>query len=437
MSEIVGREFAGFRVTQELAEGGMGIVFRGERQEDRTPVAIKILHERFSNDRNEMARFIREAVIYKRLVHPNLLRFHKFGFEGNVGFYLVTEFLEGEELGERLAMMGPGKAMDLKVALDTALQISAGLAAAHEEGIVHRDLKPANIFLAKQEDGSEVAKIFDFGIGKMLEQEFQHKLTITGESLGTPLYMAPEQIRDPENVGTWTDLYAFGVMLFQMLTGWLPFSGNSAMDILREHLTKPAPLLRKHNRFLAGTELEALVDALLTKEWMDRPSSVKQVKERLWESKQMLAPESLGATMAMPQFDISLLLGSQSAIDSANSGSTDTHEEIKAVPDPAETERPAAVLLLQTQEGEEEVGWLLPGERLQIGSSQKADVRLRSRSVAPQHAEVYCAPQRWVTVECIDSSVVRVNGASISSSMLQDGDSITLGGAELRIHFFA
>ena len=192
---MIGRKISEYRIIGEIAEGGMGVVYKAERIDDGTLVAIKVLRKDLVQKSEDRVRFIREAMIYTRLVHPNLIHFHAFRFEKDVGFCLVTELLIGEDLEEVIANAS-GQPLPIDKALDIALQICAGLSTAHQAGIIHRDLKPANIFIVQNDDGSELVKIFDFGIGKLLgEEEGNAQVTMYGAALGTPLYMAPEQIR--------------------------------------------------------------------------------------------------------------------------------------------------------------------------------------------------------------------------------------------------
>ena len=184
---MLGKEIAGYRILSEIAEGGMGIVYRGESVESGNAVAIKVMRSDIVGKRNEVGRFIREAVIYKRLRHPNLIDFQSFGFDPRLGFFLVTELLNGWELEDELRKVGAGQTLPREKVLDIILQVCAGLGAAHEQGIVHRDLKPANIFLVPQEnDDSFLVKVFDFGIGHLLDKDFSAKLVHDNIALAKP-----------------------------------------------------------------------------------------------------------------------------------------------------------------------------------------------------------------------------------------------------------
>lgn len=441
---MIGKEIAEYRIEAELAEGGMGVIYKGFRIEDGFPVAIKVLRPDMLQKSEDRIRFIREAMIYTKLIHPNLIRFFAFRFVKDVGFCLITELLVGRDLEELLAEK-PGEPLPLKYALDIALQICAGLSAAHQAGIIHRDLKPGNIFLVKNpEDEQEIVKIFDFGIGKLMEQEDNSaQVTMYGAALGTPLYMSPEQIRgNLDLLGPATDIYALGVIFFQLLTGKLPFTGNSPMAILAEHLRTTPPLLRKYQRYLAGTELEDLIQSLLAKEPVDRPANVELIKEHLWHARQTLAPDDIQATQfEMPNLDelrrmFAEQMGEIPAEPMEIKSESDVSTTAPATPQVPARERPVAVLMLREQDGEREVGWLLPGERLDIGSSNKNAICVRKSGVAPEHASIFCSPQGWITVSRTRDSIVRVNGAAIVSMVIRNGDWITVGEAEIRLHCF-
>src|SRR5450755_4422680 len=203
-----------YRIAGMIGEGGMGAVYRAEDTRLGRHVAIKILTNVTLSDRERLVRFEQEARATGMLNHPNLLTIYDVGNENGTA-YIVSELLEGETLRERLER-GP---LATRRAVDAALQVANGLAAAHEKGIIHRDLKPDNIFLTR--DGR--AKILDFGIAKLSAKSddggiFQQAATEPGLVLGTVGYMSPEQVRG-EKVDTRSDIFAFGAILYEMLTG--------------------------------------------------------------------------------------------------------------------------------------------------------------------------------------------------------------------------
>ncbi|MEM1007700.1 MAG: serine/threonine-protein kinase [Myxococcota bacterium] len=270
LGEVIG----GYEILSLLAEGGMGMVYVAVHQKRRERVAFKVLRPEIREHDLDVARFRRESQIFHRLHHPNLIRLLDFGFDETHGYYMVTELLQGQELEEYLTQKG---ALSEEEALDILVQVCAGLEAAHENKIIHRDVKPGNIFLMK--DGG--IKVFDFGIGKALDAS--EEVTRAGDSVGTPTYMAPEQIRGPaEWVGPATDIYALGVIAFQLFTGTVPYSGDNMFLVLLSHVSAEIPLLRDHRPECADSALETLVHEMMQKRPSERPKSMSEVRERLW-----------------------------------------------------------------------------------------------------------------------------------------------------------
>ncbi|HWW60439.1 MAG TPA: serine/threonine-protein kinase, partial [Thermoanaerobaculia bacterium] len=228
-----------YRIVSMLGEGGMGAVYRAKDTRLGRDVAVKVLTAVTLSDQERLVRFEQEARTTGMLNHPNLLTIFDIGnHEGTP--YLVSELLEGETLRDRLARGG----LSSRKAVDAALQMALGLAAAHEKGIVHRDLKPENIFLGR--DGR--LKILDFGIAKLTARgasdgpTFQMAATEPGMVLGTVGYMSPEQVRG-EPVDHRSDIFAFGTILYEMLTGNRAFKKNSSIETLSAILREDPPEL--------------------------------------------------------------------------------------------------------------------------------------------------------------------------------------------------
>ena len=220
--KLVGQTLDGrYYIERKIGEGGMGVVFAARHLVIERPLAIKVLKREVARDSNTIKRFVQEAQAASRVGHPSIVDVTDFGTTPDGMTYQVMEYVDGTTLAATIKMSAP---MSAERALPIAAQMAHALAAAHAKGIVHRDLKPENIFLTKGEEGQLLAKILDFGLAKFYTPttKDQARLTREGAVFGTPAYMSPEQVRGQGAVDHRADLYAVGVMLYQMLTGELP-----------------------------------------------------------------------------------------------------------------------------------------------------------------------------------------------------------------------
>jgi serine/threonine protein kinase len=257
-----------FELLDKLGEGGMGVVYRARYVVDNRHVAVKLLPQDVANA-TILSRFERELEILKTLRHPNIVRSFGGTCEGNQRFYAM-ELVEGGTLDKLLEDRGR---FSPEVAVQFALQMASGLAYAHERGIVHRDVKPGNFLLTT----AGKIKLSDFGLATV---EAATKITAAGKTMGTFPYMAPEQIRGRPPVSPQTDLYALGCVIFEMLTGRTPFTGDTPAEVMHKHLDARPPRVAE---YVSGCPmgLESLVQDLLHKEPTDRPASAFIVAKRL------------------------------------------------------------------------------------------------------------------------------------------------------------
>jgi serine/threonine-protein kinase len=253
-----------YRIERQLAAGGMGLVYKGERLGLAKPVAIKFLHRSSAMVPERLERFRLEAAAMSRLTHPNLVSVIDFGEWEGVP-YLVMDYHTGASLEEELRT----GALEGQRAVFIAHQLLAGLGDAHARGVVHRDLKPGNILLIGGA-GADLVKILDFGIAKLLDDGGgpSELSVVAGYVLGTPEYMAPEQAKS-QPVDARTDIYAVGVILYEMVTGHRPFSGGADLAVLRRQVEDPATPPRELNPAISE-ELEAAILRALEKEPGDR-----------------------------------------------------------------------------------------------------------------------------------------------------------------------
>ncbi|MEO8181281.1 MAG: serine/threonine-protein kinase [Deltaproteobacteria bacterium] len=259
-----------YRVDRVLGAGGMGVVVLAEHIELRERVAIKFLLDDAAEDSELSERFLREARAAVKIRSEHVVRVSDVGRLPSGAPYLVMEYLEGEDLSQRLER---GR-VPIEDAVDYIIQCCEAMHVAHRAGIVHRDLKPANLFLTQRPDGSSIIKVLDFGISKVGGAEAaQLSLTRTQAMMGSPLYMSPEQMRSSKDVAGSTDIWALGVILHELISGEVPFNGASVTEVLVKVMTDAPPGLRSL-RAEVPEALEAVVLRCLAKAPADRYSSV-------------------------------------------------------------------------------------------------------------------------------------------------------------------
>lgn len=293
-----------YRILRKLGEGGMGAVFEGLHELIERKVAIKILRPEYAAQPEFTARFFNEARAVNRVDHPGLVQISDYGQLPDSTAYIVMEFLNGESLATRLKARGA--ALPLEQALNIGSQLADSLAAAHEKSIIHRDLKPDNVMLVSDSKapGGERTKLLDFGIAKVADDSPEglgpgHVKTNTNSLLGTPYYMSPEQCRGAGKVDGRSDVYALGVMMYEMLSAVRPITGEGQGDILVKHITEEPTPLRTRMPELPEA-VTALVHRMMTKDREGRPTMAEVAGQLEALSAQYPPPATRRSTANMP-----------------------------------------------------------------------------------------------------------------------------------------
>lgn len=282
-----GQTLGPYELVEELGRGGMATVFRARQPSLNRFVALKVLAPELARDPNFVSRFQREATIAARLEHPNIVPLHDIG-QANGAFYIAMRFVPGRSLAQLIQQVGP---LPLQRARHFLAQIASALDHAHQQGVVHRDLKPGNILW---EHGDRVS-LADFGIARAGDVT---QVTRQGMLIGTPKYMAPEQALG-QAVDHRADLYALGVITYELLTGTVPFEADSVATLLHRHAYEPPPPLREARSDLSPV-VEAAVQRMLAKQPADRYPNGAAFVAALGPASSLRKDDSLPTMLATP-----------------------------------------------------------------------------------------------------------------------------------------
>jgi len=350
----VGQTIGNYMLTAKLGEGGMGIVYLAEHPVIGRKVAMKAIHPELSRNPEVVSRFVTEAKSVNQIGNEHIVDIHDFGTTPDGEFYFIMEFLQGDALVDRLKRSAP---LELERALAIAAQVADALGASHLHGIIHRDLKPENIFLINKGHAVDFVKVLDFGLAKLTlgDDKVSHK-TRTGSVMGTPYYMAPEQCEGKANIDHRADIYSLGVILFEMLTGKVPFGGEGYGEIIVKHITAAVPSPRAINPRLPAS-VESIILRALAKAREDRFQTMDEFGAAL------LDPESYAASAPAisshtPNIVPTTVMGSAGATPNGRAdsvvsgqvvfGNSNTEMGARAVPLPS-TFRHAAGQLLEDE----------------------------------------------------------------------------------------
>jgi serine/threonine protein kinase len=268
-----------YRLLRLIGTGGMGSVYESEHIMLQKRVAVKLLREEFIKRPRMMIRFKQEAKILAQIGHENIANVIDFGETSQGQMYIVMEYLQGEDLRTRIERE---QALPITQAVPIIIQICKALKAAHKKGIIHRDMKPENVFLISKDEKQDFVKILDFGVAKILDiHNAQERLTSPGVVFGTPEYISPEQIQSLP-LDHRVDIYSVGIIMYEMLTGKVPFRGDSFLQIVTQHLINPPPSPLSVNPHIhLPSKMEEIIFKALSKEPEERYQSMDELIEDL------------------------------------------------------------------------------------------------------------------------------------------------------------
>jgi serine/threonine-protein kinase len=292
---MIGREIAGrYRVLAKIGEGGMGAVFRAEQISLKRTVAVKLLRPEVVANPLLLRRFNAEAEAVAKLNHPNTVNIYDFGHDTDGTLFIAMELIEGRSLRSLLQSEAP---LPPRRALAIATQVAASLIDAHGHAIVHRDLKPDNVMLQDRGRERDVARVLDFGIAKLRDDSRATQLQMTqqGDMLGTPQYMAPEQIR-AEKIDGRTDIYALGCLIYEMVTARLPHEATTVLALLSKHLLEqPVPPSQRRPDLGLPAGLDPLILGAMAKDPQARPPTMEVFRDQIAALLQTLPPDPRSA----------------------------------------------------------------------------------------------------------------------------------------------
>lgn len=285
-----------FRILQKIGSGGMGAVYKALQPAMNRMVAVKILHPKLANRKDLVSRFRREARAMSHLSHPNTVKVYLYGELDDGSLYIVMEYLEGRNLNQVVRKEGP---LSVDRAIPVLIQVCGALQEAHLMGIVHRDLKPENIFLSTNGGLKDFPKVLDFGLAKVTERELRPgsiMLTQEGMVFGTPEFMSPEQAQG-HTLDARSDIYSLAVILYEVLTGKLPFDARTPMEYIQLHVTKPPIALDER---IPGKSFPAGLGQVIAKALEKKPENRFPSAADFAEALKAFSPPGKGYTGMMP-----------------------------------------------------------------------------------------------------------------------------------------
>jgi serine/threonine protein kinase len=403
---MIGSVIGNYRIEREIGEGGMSHVYVGrtvaatDMLPPDFPIVLKVMSEELAGEVTARKRFVKEAQILGKLRHRYITRFYEF-INNQDNAVLIMEYVEGTPIDVLLSEKG---AMSLQDSISTAQCLLEAMVYAHGKGIIHRDIKPANLI---QEKAGNVVKVTDFGIGKIKDGATgsgQTVLTKSGFLLGTPHYMSPEQIREPKDAGARADVYSAGVVLYEMLTGQLPFNSRSLPKLIDAIYRgeKPAPSTVRPE---IGKELEAIVLKAMQPRMENRFETAREFYEALEEynARQPMRPS--GRVPAQPATPI---------------------QEPTAM-HPSAAPRPNWALAGVKSESSENYPINPVSGDVMVGRDRTCSIVLSHPAVSRKHAKITFSGREWVLEDLKSANGTYVNNTRVERANLKPGDVVRFG----------
>ena len=402
MTSLIGNVVGNYRIEQELGEGGMSHVYVGRTiaASQMLPasfkVVLKVMSDELAGETTARKRFIKEAEILSKLRHRWITRFYEF-IPRDIGAVLVMEFVDGTPVDRLLAEKG---ALQMNEAITITQCLLEALVYAHGKSIVHRDIKPANLIQQKSQSG---VKVTDFGIAKMKQETSGTGATVltrSGFLLGTPHYMSPEQIREPKDAGARSDVYSSGVVLYEMLTGVLPFNSRSLpklIDSVYRGEKQPPSALRPE----VDKDLEAIVLRAMHPDANQRYSTAREFYEALEEYNLRPGVISMSKSQERP------------------------NEEVTAVR-PSSEPKPVKLKLVSIQRQPEETHEIA-GESIMVGRDRSCSIVLTHPAVSRRHARITVNGPTLLLEDLKSANGTYVNNARVERINLKPGDIVRFG----------
>lgn len=407
-NDFIGRKIGGhYVITEKLGEGGMGYVFKAKHTMLDKSVAIKVLREDFADNSDAFERFRREAKNTSRLNHPNAVVMFDFGQTEDNLVYIILEYIDGRDLKLILSNEGP---FPESRAINIFMQICDVLEEAHEQAIIHRDLKSENIMLCERSKKKDFVKVLDFGIAKLMDvggRTTGGTLTQKGVVFGTPQYMCPEQVQGLK-MDQRSDIYSLGIIMYEILTGSVPFDAGNPVDIMVKQVKDKPESLRKHAQVKVSSVLEKIIMKCIEKKPQSRFQNVRELKEALLA---LTGPVSSTRTISEYQTES----GDSSSIKEAAK---------KASASLVGPQIPSGFKLINIfglDVSETDVFREMP---VRIGRHSSNDIVVRQPRVSKMHAEIHLKDDQFILVDKASLNGSYVNGKNIKAEVIKDDDLI-------------